>query len=117
MGTAAVFHSMRAIETGIRAVAVEVGKSFDVQQWNGILNEIESVLGEWRRHGIPGLSKPEKDAKLEYLSRAAAEIGYFKDGWRNYVSHNKRPYDIGEAKSIYEHVGSFLKILSERLSE
>ncbi|MCA1453231.1 hypothetical protein I6F35_08380 [Bradyrhizobium sp. BRP22] len=116
-GTAAVFHAMRAVEIGIRVVAREVGKSFDVQQWNDILNQIESVLGEWRRNGIPGLLKPDKDAKLEYLSRAAAEIGYFKDGWRNYVSHNKRPYDTLEAKSIYEHVGSFMKILSEHLSE
>jgi len=33
-----------------------------------------------------------------------AQIGYFKDGWRNYVSHNKRPYDVKEAIGIYEHV-------------
>ena len=98
-------------------MAIAVGKTYDVQQWQGILNEIESQLGEWRRNGIPGLSKPEKDAKLEYLSRAAAEIGYFKDGWRNYVSHNKRPYDVGEAKATYGHVGSFMTILSEHLSD
>ena len=111
-GTASVFHSMRAVESGIRAVAVEVNKTFDVQQWNDILNQIESVLRD-----LPGLLKPEKDAKLEYLSRAAAEIGYFKDGWRNYVSHNKRPYDVKEATSLHEHVGKFMRVLSEQLSE
>jgi hypothetical protein len=116
-GTASVFHSMRAVESGIRSLANEVGKTFDVQQWNVILNEIESEIGKMRRNGIPGLSKQDKDEKLQFLSRAAAQIGYFKDGWRNYVSHNKRPYDVKEAIGIYEHVGAFMSVLSERLSE
>jgi hypothetical protein len=116
-GTASVFHSMRAVESGIGSLANEVEKTFDVQQWNVILNEIESEIGKMRRNGIPGLSKQEKDEKLEFLSRAAAQIGYFKDGWRNYVSHNKRPYDVKEAGGIYEHVGAFMSVLSERLSE
>jgi len=107
-GTAAVFHCMRAVESGIHAMAGEVGKTFDIQQWNDILNQIEEVLKGWRKNGITGLSKEDKDAKLEYLSRAALEIGYFKDGWRNYVSHNKRPYDTTEAKSVYDHVSRFI---------
>ena len=116
-GTASVFYAMRAVESGIGALATEVGKTFVVQQWNVILNEIESEIGKMRRNGIPGISKELKDAKLEFLSRAATQIGYFKDGWRNYVSHNKRPYDVNEARGIYEHVGAFVAILSERLSE
>jgi hypothetical protein len=32
-------------------------------------------------------------------------------------SHNKKSYDILEAKSIYDHTGNFMKVLSERLSE
>ena len=116
-GTASVFHSMRAVESGIKVLAKEVGKTFGIQQWNVILNEIESEIAKMRRNGISGMSKEQKDAKLEFLSRAAAQIGYFKDGWRNYVSHNKRPYDAGEAKSIYEHVGAFINVLSEQLSE
>jgi hypothetical protein len=89
-GTAAVFHSMRAVESAIRSLANEVGKTFDVQQWSVILNEIESEIGKMRRNGIPGLSKQEKDEKLEFLSRAATQIGYFKDGWRNYVSQSQQ---------------------------
>jgi hypothetical protein len=116
-GTASVFHSMRAVGSGIGSLADQVGKTFDVQQWNVILNEIESEIGKMRRTGIPGLSKHEKDETLEFLSRAAAQIGYFKDGWRNYVSHNKRPYDVKEAAGVYEHVGTFMSVLSERLSE
>jgi hypothetical protein len=116
-GTASVFHAMRAVESGIGALARQVGKTFDVQQWGVVLNEIESEIGKIRRSGIPGLSKELKDEKLEFLSRSAVQIGYFKDGWRNYVSHNKRPYDISEARSIYEHVGAFIRILSERLRE
>lgn len=116
-GTASVFHCMRAVASGIRAMADDVGKTFDVQQWNVILNEIESEISKMRKNGIPGLSKELKDAKLEFMSRAATQIGYFKDGWRNYVSHNKRPYDVNEARGIHEHVGAFMIILSEHLSE
>jgi hypothetical protein len=61
--------------------------------------------------------KEQKGAKLEFLSRAATQIGYFKDGWRNYVSHNKRPYDVNEAKGVYEHVGAFMNVLAEQLSK
>jgi hypothetical protein len=116
-GTAAVFYCMRAVESGIKALAVEVGKPYIVQQWNVILNEIESEIVNMRKNGIPGLSKQQKDEKLEFLSRAAAQIGYFKDGWRNYASHNKRCYDTNEATSVYDHVGTFMAILSERLCE
>jgi hypothetical protein len=70
-----------------------------------------------RRNGIAGLPKDEKDKKLEFLSRAASEIGYFKDGWRNYVNHNRRPYDVNEARGVYAHVGAFMSVLSEQLSE
>jgi HEPN domain-containing protein len=116
-GTAAVFHCMRAVEIGIKALASDVGKTYDVQQWNVILNEIEAEIGNMRRNGIPGLSKQQKDEKLEFLSRAATQIGYFKDGWRNYATHNKRAYDVNEATSVYDHVGAFMAILSERLCE
>jgi hypothetical protein len=33
------------------------------------------------------------------------------------VSHNKRPYDVKEAEGIYVHVGAFISVLGERLSE
>jgi hypothetical protein len=38
---------------------------------------------EWgmQDNGIPGLSKEDKDARLQFLSEAAKEFGYFKDGW------------------------------------
>jgi hypothetical protein len=96
---------MRAVESGIKALAGDVGKTYDVQQWNVILNEIEAEIGNMRRTGIPGLSKQQKDDKLEFSSRAAAQIGYFKDGWRNYTNHNKRAYDVNEATSVFDHVG------------
>jgi len=108
---------MRAVESGIKALAGEVGKTYDVQQWNVILNEIESEIGNMRKRGVPGLSKQQKDEKLEFLSRAAAQIGYFKDGWRNYANHNKRLYDTNESTSVYDHVGAFMSILSEHLCE
>jgi hypothetical protein len=108
---------LRSIECGIKALALDLGKIYDTQQWNSILGEIESEIAHIRRNGIHRVAKPEKDERLEFLSQAALQIGYFKDGWRNYVSHNKRSYDVIEAKSVYNHCESFLSILSLKLSE
>ena len=43
-GTAAVFHLMRTLEHGLRALAKDVGKSFDVQNWQNIIEQIEAEI-------------------------------------------------------------------------
>ena len=53
-------------ERGIKALAGDVSKTYDVQQWNVIPNEMEAEIGNMRKSGIPGLSKQQKDEKLEF---------------------------------------------------
>ena len=38
--TASVFHAMRVLEHGLRALAAELGKTFGVQNWQNIINEM-----------------------------------------------------------------------------
>lgn len=112
--TASVFHFMRVLEHGLRALAVDVGKTFDIQQWHNIIDEIESeirAIGKKLTRGMP------KNERLRFLSEAAKEFVYFKDGWRNYVSHNRANYDEHQARSVMEHVHSFMTILASRLGE
>ena len=49
-----------------------------------------------------------KAVRLQFLSEAIVEFKYFKDGWRNYVSYAKVPYDAQQANQILNHVTSFI---------
>ncbi|UGY23781.1 hypothetical protein HU675_0038515 [Bradyrhizobium septentrionale] len=112
--TASVFHAMRILEHGLRALAKHVGKTFDIQNWQNIIDEIESGIRD-RAKKMPRGS--DKNEKLKFLSEAAKEFTYFKDGWRNYVSHNRSDYDEHQARSVYEHVRTFMTVLSSQMGE
>lgn len=112
--TASVFHFMRVLEHGLRALAADVGKAFDVQNWQNIISQIESEIRSLGKTLPAGLTKSDR---LQFLSEAAKEFAYFKDGWRNYVSHNRGDYDEHQARSVMEHVKSFMNVLSSRLGE
>jgi hypothetical protein len=115
--TASVFHCMRALEHGLRALATDVGLTFDVQQWQNIIDEIESAVEDIRKHGVPGMAKADKDARLQFLSESAKEFAYFKDGWRNYVAHAKATYGQQQALTVLHHVRDFMKRLAAKLNE
>ncbi len=112
--TACVFHLMRVLEHGIKALASDVGKTFDIQNWQNILDEIESEIRSQSRTLPRGIAKAER---LQFLSEAAKEFHFFKDGWRNYVSHNRAVYDQNQARIVMDHVRSFMNVLSSHLSE
>ena len=59
----------------------------------------------------------QRNARLQFLSEAAKEFFYFKDGWRNYVSHNRAAYDEHQAHGVLEHVRAFMNHLATQLSE
>jgi HEPN domain-containing protein len=111
---ACVFHLMRVLEHGLRALATEVCLDFDQQQWHTIINQIISVINK----GSEKLKQGSKKTKrLQFLSEAAIEFRYFKDAWRNHVSHNRANFDQPEALMILNHIKSFMVHLSTQLSE
>lgn len=112
--TASVFHCMRVLEHGLAALAEHLGLVFDVQQWNTIIEQIEAKIAEQRRTMPRGM---EKNARLQFLSEAAKEFFHFKDGWRNYVSHNRGHYDQYSSAGILEHTRTFMQHLASRLGE
>jgi hypothetical protein len=112
--TACVFHCMRALEHGLRVLAKSVGKKFDVQNWQNIIEQIESAIlhrGKTLKKGFA------KSKRLQFLSEAAKEFTYFKDGWRNHVSHNRATYNEEQALATLNHVQSFMTHLASRLKE
>lgn len=111
--TACVFHAMRVLEYGLGALAKDVGLTFDIQNWHTIIEQIESEIkaqGKAKKSTV-------KDERLQFLSEAAKEFTYFKDGWRNHVTHKKRSYDTSQAYSVLTHVRLFMMHLSTQLTE
>ncbi|MGE0004093.1 MAG: hypothetical protein AB7S92_00750 [Parvibaculaceae bacterium] len=113
MENACVFHGMRALEHGLKALANDVSVVYDVQTWQTLLDQIESKIRDEGKKP----NSPKKQERLQFLSEASAEFRHFKDAWRNYISHNKISYDETQARRVLEHVSSFIETLSKYLKE
>lgn len=114
LSDACVHHCMGALEHGLHALAADVDVVFSVQNWQGVIDEIEKKIKEIAKGPGSGVEKKER---LQFLGEAAKEFTYFKDGWRNHSAHNKVSYGEPQAQSVLTHVISFLEALSKRLSE
>jgi hypothetical protein len=112
--TAAVFHSMRAIEIGMKALAVSLGVQFNypIEQadWANIIDQMESKIKSMKEQP----KSAQKDADQKFYSEAAMQFRYFKDGWRVRVSHARENYDEPQAMSVIDHAISFFEILASR---
>lgn len=111
--TAAVFHLMRVLEKGLHSLATHLGlglsSEIELENWKNIIDQIE--------RGIRALEQTPKSASktkaLRFYSEAASQFRYFKDAWRNHVSHARAQYDEREALVIFEHVRTFMHDLAE----
>ena len=128
--TAAVFHLMRSVEWGLRALGTELGirrlrcrnkKTGRVKytalpwtQWEDIINQIKSRISARIAKAQRG---PKKQDYQEFYSPAVESIERFKDAYRNHVMHTRREYTPAEAFAIFEQVRHFMTKLASRLSE
>jgi hypothetical protein len=115
--TAAVFHLMRAVEHGLRALArhlrVRTGQPLEYACWEHVIRAIDRKLNALR-------SKPKgkkKSDELEFYGRILMECAYFKDAWRNPVSHARGRYREAQALDVFGHVRDFMQRLAERVKE
>ena len=112
--TACVFHLMRVLEIALHKVAKDLAVTFpaaiELENWQNIIEKIESAIRD--KEKLPkGTYKSEE---LQYYSEAAKEFRYFKDAWRNHVSHSRVEYEIHDATKIMEHVRDFMQHLATR---
>ena len=119
MNTASVFHSMRAAELGLKALAkdlnLEFNKPIEQSGWMPLLNGIAGKIRDIENQKVS--ERPTKEADLAFYSEAAAQFRFFKNAWRIAVMHARATFDEPQAKEIIDHVCSLFETLSERLSE
>jgi len=111
--TACVFHLMRVLERGLRALAEYVGAPSGHECWGDILKGIEKKIAE---SDPVSTTREERQERKKFCAEAATQFFYFKDAWRNYVMHNWDYYEKEDAEKIMEHVGDFMRHLATRLS-
>lgn len=108
--TACVFHSMRVLEKGIRCLAGKIGlpPESNLQNWKNILDQIEAKIRLIEKQP----KSEEKNAALRFYSGAATQFRYFKDAWRNHVSHSDVSYGSDEASIVFNHVKEVMTSLA-----
>ena len=112
--TAAVMHSMRVLEHGLRALCQALEVPFGEGTWSRSLDRIEkriSVLDSMVKQ------KAAWKKKRQFYTEAVAEFKHFKNAWRNHACHGNDKYDEGRAKKIIAHTRDFMGVLSTRLRE
>lgn len=115
-GTACVFHLMRVMEVGLRALATSLNDvSLDPKTnptWERILSR-----------GDKELQKPLKDRAEEwrvddlFFSTATANLRAVKDAWRNSTMHVEISYDDERAFDVWNAVRAFMRHLARKLTD
>ena len=108
---ASVFHSMRALELALQALARELDVPFEREQWETLINKIEAAI---KKVNGPHAGADWKK-KQELYSEAALHFRYLKNAWRNHVMHVRYTYDNKAAKVIWQHAGDFIDDLTQRV--
>lgn len=105
-GTACAFHLQRALEVGLKSLAVDLGQRFDRNSWDAHLKDIERELKN--RYGTAGARTP----KEKFYSEAATQFGHMKVAWRNPTMHIEAQYDDGEAEYLLVTIEKFMTHLA-----
>jgi hypothetical protein len=109
--TAAVFHLMRAVESGMRALAirlrVKTKDPLEYSDWGQIIPAIRAKVNL-----LPSGRSPKKDKALAFYNRTVSDCEDFRVS-RNRVSHNRAAFNEKEALGLCERVRDFMQRLTE----
>lgn len=104
--TACAFHLNRALEWGLKSLAVHLNRRFDRNSWERHLEDIEKELRT--RYSTAGPRSPEE----KFYSEAAAQFGNMKVAWRNPTMHIEAHYDETQAGYLMTTVEQFMTYLA-----
>ncbi|MGH9721980.1 MAG: hypothetical protein ACRD8O_17370 [Bryobacteraceae bacterium] len=109
--TASVFHLMRILEYGLAAFATALSVPVTNPNWHHVLQECEKKIRTLRDHN-PSWKQDEP-----FFNGAALEFRHFQRAVRNHAMHGRDSYTQSEAHTILSHVTSFMRHISQRLSQ
>lgn len=110
-GTASVFHLMRVMEVGLKAVAAALGIPY-APSWESYLRQIQSEIDKpWKRK-----SKKWKEAE-RFFRDVLANLHAVKVAWRNPTMHIVNHYTPETAREVFDAVKGFMRHLATTLTE
>jgi hypothetical protein len=99
--TASVFHSMRAVEPILTALARSLtGVDPSREQWQTLIERTEAAIKDMDQ--LP--KTPDRDRKQTAYSEVAMQFRFIKNAWRNHVMHSRGDYKERDAREIWWHV-------------
>lgn len=105
--TACVFHSMRAVEVGLRATGKALGLNLAHSNWGTLIDLVKTEIRDRNRSGDVGW--PERRAMFQDV---CASLQAMKDAWRNPTMHVERQYSENEAEHIMRVAMAFMDNVS-----
>jgi hypothetical protein len=118
-GTACVFHLMRGVEFGLRALArdrrirIPKNKPLELATWEEIIKELEAA-----ETAIKGYPKTlAREAQYDFYHGAMMQFRGFKNVFRNQIMHTRKSYDSDHAQSIFNQTREFMQTLASRITE
>jgi hypothetical protein len=116
--TATVFHLMRVVGVGLRALAkhqkIKTNVPLELQEWktliDGINKTVKDKIENWPK-------SREKDEALRFFADVTGEIQVYKDELRNPLSHRSIQYREPEARSALNRVQEFMQKLVKYFPE
>jgi hypothetical protein len=112
--TASVFHLMRVVEVGLRALGASLNdESLNPKlnpTWDRILSRCDSELKKpYKDRG------PEWRSDEQFFSAATATLRAVKDAWRNPSLHVEKDYNEEQAADVRQAVRAFMRQLATKL--
>ena len=108
-GTACVFHLMRVLEIGLRALAADLHVGKLEENWQKLLDQVRKAV-----NALPRSTADEKQ-RLAQRSEAAAHLQNVKDAWRNDVMHPRDIYTVEQAQDVFNHARALMVSLASFL--
>lgn len=114
--TACVFHLTRALERALFVLVQDPTLGITIvdarlETWETLINKIESWLLALQK--ASNTAMPNRKQNLETYSGPALQFRYFKDHWRNPISHGRASYDGPQALSALGKVKDLMDSLAE----
>jgi hypothetical protein len=114
--TAAVFHLMRVMEVGLRALNACIGLSHPTgsdRNWGQMLSAMKKEMDLRAQNGNAGWKSGDK----QLFSELHGSLDAVRSAWRNQTMHIERRYDDDEAEHVFLMVRQFMKRLASRSDE
>jgi hypothetical protein len=110
---------------GLRILAKDrivpyANSSIENKQWGQLLGDLDGELRKMRQvNGNLWQTQSIREKQIQFYHSAVAEFRDFNEAWRKHVAHAHEGafYDSPQALSVLNHVGTFMGILSEKISE